>query len=290
MTADDCVVVRMTYVSLYVAPLYALERERLHTAYVERERESSDARRTSIRRRYYYLAVDDGTSTMMFLPLLLAIFLSSAAHQSNSLQIVVSVTRPVPSDVLSRLFFRRRPQGVFFNTKKSSVNRIILSSRGSSSSTSLYIGRGVAKHYRWKEEPNEIEVTVKVPANTRTKDILFKVTPTTVDLRYNASSSLGNKNNDDDAANMLLSGERTLRGKVCIDGTFWSISDNPPDREVTVTMEKNKRKGEFEVETDWEGVFVDDDDEVIFRDYKEPEELDVRDYCKRELKVDIGTS
>jgi hypothetical protein len=55
-------------------------------------------------------------------------------------------------------------------------------------------------------------------------------------------------------------------------------------------MEKNKRKGEFEVETDWEGVFVDDDEEVLLRDYKEPEELDVREYCKRELKVDIGTS
>jgi len=152
----------------------------------------------------------------------------------------------------------------------------------------LYIGRGVAKHYRWKEEPNEIEVTVKVPANTRTKDILFKVTPTTVDLRCKSNNSIGTTVNDTSV--ILLSGDRSLRGKVCVDGTFWSISDSPPDREVTVIIEKNKRKGEFEVETDWEGVFVDDDEEVLLREYEEPEELDVRDYCKRELKVDIGTS
>lgn len=214
----------------------------------------------------------------MVLLRLLVTLLSFPTPLSDSLLLSL-----IPRPFLHRkapLVNRIQPQGLLVEKSRKTTS--------SSSSTSLYIGRGVAKHYRWKEEPNEIEVTVKVPANTRTRDILFKVTPTTVDLRYNSNNSTGTTANDTSV--ILLSGDRSLRGKVCLDGTFWSISDNPPDREVTVIMEKNKRKGEFEVETDWEGVFVDDDEEVLLRDYKEPEELDVREYCKRELKVDIGTS
>jgi len=210
----------------------------------------------------------------MVLLRLLVNLLCFPTHLSDSL-LLSMVPRPFLSRSPPPSIYRIQPEG----------SRITTST---SSSTSLYIGRGVAKHYRWKEEPNEIEVTVKVPANTRTKDILFKVTPTTVDLRCKSNNSIGTTVND--TCVILLSGDRSLRGKVCVDGTFWSISDSPPDREVTVIIEKNKRKGEFEVETDWEGVFVDDDEEVLLREYEEPEELDVRDYCKRELKVDIGTS
>ena len=214
----------------------------------------------------------------MVLLRLLVTLLSFPTHISDSLLLSL-----IPRPFLHRkapLVNRIQRQGRLAEKSRKAIS--------SGSSTSLYIGRGEAKHYRWKEEPNEIEVTVKVPASTRTKDILFKVTPTTVDLRYKSNNRIQTSAND--TCVVLLSGDRSLRGKVCLDGTFWSISDSPPDREVTVIMEKNKRKGEFEVETDWEGVFVDDDEEVLLRDYKEPEELDVREYCKRELKVDIGTS
>jgi hypothetical protein len=217
----------------------------------------------------------------MVLLRLLVILLSFPTHLSDSLLLSL-VPRPFLSRSPPPSIYRIQPEGAFVFVEKSRIRT------SSSSRTSLYIGHGVAKHYRWKEEPNEIEVTVKVPANTRTKDILFKVTPTTVDLRCKSNNSIGTTVNG--TCVILLSGDRSLRGKVCVDGTFWSISDSPPDREVTVIMEKNKRKGEFEVETDWEGVFVDDDEEVLLREYEEPEELDVRDYCKRELKVDIGAS
>jgi len=192
----------------------------------------------------------------MILPILVIIF----ACPSSSLVRVISPFRRATS-------FGTSAAAGFLKTTRPTI-------------TTLYIGKGVAKCYRWKEEPNEIEVTVTVPPSTRTKDIVFKVTPTSVDLRYVKN----------DTSIVLLDGSRPLRGKVSMDGTFWSISDNEErsGREVTVMIEKNKRKGEFEVETDWEGVFEDEeDDDIISRVYRVPEELDVRDYCKRELNVDI---
>ena len=153
-------------------------------------------------------------------------------------------------------------------------------------STALFAGSGIAQSYRWKEQPSELEVFVEVPTNTRAKNIKFKCSPTSIDLRLVLDS--------DKEETILLSGDRTLRGKICMDGTFWSIADKEydeptkgPGRIITVIMEKNVRVGEFEVQTDWEGVFVDDEEEIIERNYVEPEELDVRDYCKRELGVDI---
>jgi hypothetical protein len=90
-----------------------------------------------------------------------------------------------------------------------------------------------------------------------------------------------------------------------LDGTFWIISDPDkvtsssgtgesskdyePHRVVTVTIEKNIRtpKDDFDVvEYDWKGVYKNDDDEVSYRRYDEPEELNVREYAAS-LGVDI---
>mmetsp|Transcript_16798 Transcript_16798/g.34596 ORF Transcript_16798/g.34596 Transcript_16798/m.34596 type:complete len:265 (+) Transcript_16798:2-796(+) len=88
-----------------------------------------------------------------------------------------------------------------------------------------------------------------------------------------------------------------------MDGTYWIISDpeiNNDDhddddttrdsyRVVMVTIEKQIRtpKDDFDVvEYDWNGVYEDDEDEVSYRKYDEPEELDVREYAAS-MGVDI---
>lgn len=100
----------------------------------------------------------------------------------------------------------------------------------------------------------------------------------------------------------LLDPSRKLRGRVVLDGTYWIISDpekvvadqekdepDDPHRVVTVTIEKQIRtpKDDFDViEYDWNGVYEDDEEEVSYRKYDEPEELNVREYAAS-MGVDI---
>lgn len=148
------------------------------------------------------------------------------------------------------------------------------------SKTVLNGGYGIATNYTWTEEPFEIEVTVSVPPDTRAKDIVFKATPRSIDLRLQGQEE------------PLLDGSRKMRGRITLDGTYWVISDSETDtedRQVTVTIEKNTRtpKDDFEVvDYDWRGVYPEDDEEVTERKYEEPEELDVREYAAS-LGVDI---
>jgi len=148
------------------------------------------------------------------------------------------------------------------------------------SNTALNGGYGIATNYTWTEEPFEIEITVSVPPETRAKDIHFKATPTSIDLQLEGLEA------------PLLDGNRKMRGRISLDGTYWVISDSESDgeeRQVTVTIEKNVRtpKDDFEVvDYDWRGVYPDDDEEVSERKYEEAEELDIREYAAS-LGVDI---
>jgi len=148
-------------------------------------------------------------------------------------------------------------------------------------------GKGIAKDYTWTEEAFEIEVTVPVPKDTRASDIAFKATPTSIDLRLNKKQEDGNDL-------ILLDPTRNLRGRVVLDGTYWVISDpeeaDADHRLVTVTIEKQIRtpKDDFDViDYDWNGVYSqEEEDEVSYRKYDEPEKLDVREYAAS-LGVDI---
>jgi hypothetical protein len=151
-------------------------------------------------------------------------------------------------------------------------------------STQLFSGKGIAKDYTWTEEAFEIEVTLQVPKETRAKDIHFKAKQTSIDLR------LKKEGEDEDV--VLLDPTRKLRGRVVLDGTYWVISD-PEDtddhRQVTVTIEKKIRtpKDDFEViEYDWNGVYSQDEEEVSYRKYDEPQEMDMREYAAS-MGVDI---
>jgi hypothetical protein len=115
-------------------------------------------------------------------------------------------------------------------------------------------------------------------------------------LRVKDDDTLGNKEK------VLLDGKRRTRGKICVDGTFWSIDGNNAsgdtnNRTVTVTIEKqftpvssNLREGTLTYDSstdfDWGGLYPDDKDEVSHRKYDEAEELNVREYAA-ELGVDI---
>lgn len=160
------------------------------------------------------------------------------------------------------------------------------------SASSLFSGVGIAKDYSWREEAFEIEVTVQVPSETRAKDIAFKARPTSIELKLRKPETKEEEEEDV----LLLDPDRNLRGKVVVDGTYWVISDAEDDegnnkgRQVTVTIEKRvqQAKDDFDViDYDWNGVYREEEEgEVSYRKYDEPEKLDVREYAAS-LGVDI---
>lgn len=75
----------------------------------------------------------------------------------------------------------------------------------SSTSTILNGGVGTASTYTWNEEQFEIEVKLTVPPRTTTKDIKFKCSSQSIDLRLLNSDD---KNNDDGDGNNI--GEKIL--------------------------------------------------------------------------------
>eukprot|EP00521_Asterionellopsis_glacialis_P007954 CAMPEP_0195287324 /NCGR_PEP_ID=MMETSP0707-20130614/4433_1 /TAXON_ID=33640 /ORGANISM="Asterionellopsis glacialis, Strain CCMP134" /LENGTH=453 /DNA_ID=CAMNT_0040347071 /DNA_START=160 /DNA_END=1521 /DNA_ORIENTATION=+ len=168
-----------------------------------------------------------------------------------------------------------------------------------STRTSLQNGVGIAKDYCWREDALEMDITVTVPANTRAKDIIFKAKQTSIDLRLKVNpdeledamknSTITNNGNTDEI--VLLDVNRKMRGRVSLDGTYWVISDKENDRsqrEITVTIEKNViAKDDFDVvDFDWGGVYLNDEDDILSKNYEEPEELNVREYAAS-LGVDI---
>jgi SAP domain/CS domain len=149
--------------------------------------------------------------------------------------------------------------------------------------TTLFDGHGIAQTYSWSEDGLELELRIAVPRSTRAKDILFEAKPRSVSLKLK-----GKKGEE----TILLAGNRTMRGIISLDGTFWNFEDSDKDkssRNVVVTIEKRLRppKDDFEViDYDWGGVYPDDADEVLERTYLEPEELNIREYAAS-LGVDI---
>lgn len=129
-----------------------------------------------------------------------------------------------------------------------------------------------------------------MPQDARASDIAFKAKPDSIELKLKSKTE-----GDDDI--LLLDPSRKLRGRVVLDGTYWVIADpekgastdEEPHRVVTVTIEKQIRtpKDDFDViEYDWNGVYEDDEEEVTYRKYDEPEELNVREYAAS-MGVDI---
>lgn len=163
--------------------------------------------------------------------------------------------------------------------------------------TALLVGIGVANTYSWKEEQFEIEVKVPVPEQTSAKDIKFTCSSDSIDLLLIISSQ-----NHDENKIVLLDGTRKMRGKICVDGTFWSIDSNTNNKDgekqraVTISIEKHfapissvggTQTYDTLTDFDWGGVYPNDDDEVSYRKYDEAEELNVREYAAK-LGVDIG--
>lgn len=147
----------------------------------------------------------------------------------------------------------------------------------------LFSGRGEAPNYSWHEEAFEIEVSVVVPKSTRPKDLRFKATLNSIELNL--------LKDDGRDSVVLLDPSRPLRGKICVEGTYWVLGDvakNEGVRKVTVTIEKllSTPRDDFDIVTyDWKGVYQ-QDVEVIERVYDAPEKLDVRQYAAS-LGIDI---
>jgi hypothetical protein len=169
----------------------------------------------------------------------------------------------------------------------------------------LFGGTGIANNYSWKEEQFEIEVTITVPPDTNAKDVKFKCSSNGIDLRLAGKEKTVEER-------ILLDGKRSMRGKICVDGTFWSISDSDltsmPKQHDAAESDSPKRQRQINIviekhfvptssvggtltygqltDFDWGGLYPDDQDEVSFRKYEEAEELNVKEYAAK-LGVDI---
>lgn len=80
----------------------------------------------------------------------------------------------------------------------------------SSTSTLLNSGVGTTSTYTWNEEQFEIEVKLTVPPKTTTKDIKFKCSSQSIDLRL-LNCADDDDNNDD--------GDDNIGEKILLDGT-----------------------------------------------------------------------
>lgn len=192
-----------------------------------------------------------------------------------------------------------------FTSTSAGLNQLLRPSTADAASTSrtrLFGGVGVASTYSWNEEQFEIEVKLKVPPRTSAKDIKFRCSSESIDLRLLNCPPDDNVDGGGDGKvgeRVLLDGKRKMRGKICVDGTFWQIesgSSADEEREVTVTIEKHfvpvsSSGGTQTYDTltdfDWGGLYPNDEEEVTHRKYDEAEELNVRDYAAS-LGVDIG--
>ena len=176
----------------------------------------------------------------------------------------------------------------------------------SKSSSVLYYGTGIAETYSWEEDDYEMEITVKAPIGTESKDVVFWATSTSVHLSIvipdneNGDTNTGDKGKvsllkaitNPPKTKTLLDGKRFMKGSIDIDGTYWTLSEEENDqhREIVINIEKiNKENNNDEytvVERDWGGVYDYDKDEIISKNYPEPERMDVKEYAKS-LGVDI---
>lgn len=157
---------------------------------------------------------------------------------------------------------------------------------------SLFGGVGIAKDYSWREDQFEIELKIPIPLETKQSDVLFKASLQSIHLSIRTNSD----------PIELVDSSRELKGRIDIDGTFWSFSesestdsmhttDHHSQKFIVVHIEKlipsSSASDQFDVvEYDWGGVYRDDEKEVISKKYKEPEVLNVREYAAS-LGVDI---
>jgi hypothetical protein len=147
--------------------------------------------------------------------------------------------------------------------------------------TKLYGGTGRTEKFRWTESQFEIEIKIPVPTEATAKNISYKVKSKCIglDLVMNGETV------------QLLDINREFRGMIDLDGTFWTLvdSDDHEGRDVVISIEKFivPPNDPFEVVNyDWNGIYPNDDDEVLEKVYAEPEELDIREYASS-LGVDI---
>jgi len=125
-------------------------------------------------------------------------------------------------------------------------------------------------------------LTVQVPPNTKGKDVHFKPGLTSLDLKVDTIDRNGKP-----VQKTLLDGNRKLRGRLSLDGTYWVFSDRR--RSITITLEKYFAHSNDDMQVidyDWKGIYPDDEAEVIERKYDEPEVLDVKEYAAS-LGVDV---
>ena len=186
--------------------------------------------------------------------------------------------------VLFRLENVRHTQAYFFPFSRPSLYRPL----SKIASTTLFGGIGIAKDYSWKEEQFEIELKIPIPLETKQSDVIFKAKLQSIQL------SLRTK----DGVVDLVEGHREMRGRIDMDGTFWSFSDyenhgadlkSNNQKFIVITIEKmiTPTSEQFDIiEYDWGGIYRDDDTEVISKKYAEPEVLNIREYAAS-LYVDI---
>lgn len=127
-------------------------------------------------------------------------------------------------------------------------------------------GWGEIAQYSWNENDVELEVRLQVPKATRAADVEFKVTPRTICVKLSSE------------ATPRIQG--TLRGKITLDGTYWSI-DSENDRRIIV-LRLEKKSGNMYDPEEWMGVILDEIEAnaTLHYDIDSQEEFDVEEYIQ----------
>lgn len=108
-------------------------------------------------------------------------------------------------------------------------------------------------------------MTVPVPPETRKEDVLFKAAATSLKLGLVNSTEL------------LLGGK--LKGRIALDGTYWSLEGFGPERAVKLLLEK--KEGALENNMDWRRVLA--EEAATETQYQEAEKFDTREYVHQML-------
>ena len=126
------------------------------------------------------------------------------------------------------------------------------------------VGR-VGERYSWRETEWELEVCVPVPATTRKEDVLFKASTTSLKLGLANTTEL------------LMGGQ--LKGRIALDGTYWSLEGEGPERAVKLLLEK--KDGALENSMDWRRVLA--EEPATEAQYEEAERFDTQAYVHQML-------
>jgi len=120
--------------------------------------------------------------------------------------------------------------------------------------------------YSWIENDEGLEVLIPVPISTKSSDVSMELTSKKIKLVV--------------GGNETLVGE--LRGKISVDGSYWSIETKTNERQDTrvVSLKLEKKEGTVFDPEEWMGIIMDkrEANSSLFYDVEKQDQFDIKEY------------